>query len=196
MYLDYIDKEARDGNDRSRANLLRRGNTNFSRRVLFYKEVEMSHYYVGIDPGATGGIAIIESRFEEPAKAWRYPSDIDTAMGLLRDIFHDYKPSLVAIEQVHAMPGQGVTGMFKFGMNYGAWLGALSMYQIPHMLVTPRTWQKAMLDAGTGETKDRSLNMARRLFPEVELKYKKDDGMADALHLARWARERRENVKE
>jgi len=85
------------------------------------------------------------------------------------------------------MPKQGVSSTFKFGMNFGAWQGILAALRIPYITVTPRQWQKALLDAGTGETKARSLNMARRLFPEVEMRFKADDGKADALHLARWA---------
>ncbi len=51
----------------------------------------------------------------------------------------------------------------------------------------PRRWQKPILDAGADDTKARSLNMARRLFPDIDLQHKCDDGKADALHLARYA---------
>ncbi len=141
--------------------------------------------YLGIDPGAKGGIAIIHP---EGADAWRYPGDIVTAADLLRELSFNYKIKLAAIEQVHSMPGQGVKSVFSFGTNYGAWLGMLSALSIPHVLVTPRKWQKATLDAGTGETKQRSLQMARRIYPDIDLKYKADDGKADALHLACYAR--------
>jgi len=155
------------------------------------------NFYLGIDPGITGGIAVVSDKTagvkREYAEAHRYPGDISLAVDLLRDIhLGNTRITLAAIEQVHSMPKQGVASSFKFGMGFGAWLGALSALQIPYVLVTPRKWQKAMLDAGTGETKERSLSMARRLYPDVELKYKKDNGMADALHLARWAREQGE----
>lgn len=144
-------------------------------------------YTLGIDPGKTGGIALVREDLQE-AHAWRYPEDVQNAMELLTEIAnYDCVISLVAIEKVSAMPKQGVSSTFKFGLNYGAWLGGIAALHLPHIMVTPRQWQKKMLDAGTGETKERSLNMARRLFPSVDLRYKKDDGKADALHLARYA---------
>ncbi len=146
------------------------------------------NYYIGIDPGKAGGIAVISQDLSY-SFAWRYPGDLDLAMDLLYNIHITRKEvKLAAVEQVHSMPNMGVVGCFKFGGNYYAWLAGLSMLKIPYITVTSRKWQKAMLDAGTGETKEKSLSMARRLFPEIDMKYKKDDGMADALHLARWAR--------
>ena len=142
--------------------------------------------YIGIDPGKGGGIAIIH---QEGADAWRYPGDIVSAAGLVAGLHAQHRIRLAVIEKVGARPGQGVTSMFSFGQNFGGWLGILAALGIPHMLVTPRKWQSAMLDAGTGDTKARSLNMARRLFPEIDLRFKADDGKADALHLARYARE-------
>jgi len=117
--------------------------------------------YIGIDPGQKGGIAIIHL---EGAEAWRYPGDITAAADLLRDLKVQYNIKLACIESVHSIPGQGVSSTFKFGQNFGAWLGMLSTYGIPHTTVTPHKWQKATLDAGTGDTKARSLNMARRLY--------------------------------
>lgn len=141
--------------------------------------------YLGIDPGQKGGIAIVGADHSE---AWRYPGDIQEAASLLGFIAMNHSIKLACIEKVSAMPKQGVSSTFKFGMNYGAWQGVLAALAIPYITVTPAKWQKALLDAGTGETKARSLNMARRLYPMIDLKFKADDGKADALHLARWAR--------
>ncbi|GAV19919.1 crossover junction endodeoxyribonuclease RuvC [Mariprofundus micogutta] len=141
--------------------------------------------FLGIDPGQKGGVAIIHP---EGAEAWRYPGDIVSAADLLRDIHVNHNITMACIESVHSMPKQGVSSTFKFGQNFGAWLGILAALGIPHMTITPHKWQKAVLDAGTGDTKARSLNMARRLFPEVELKYKADDGKADALLMATYAK--------
>ena len=146
----------------------------------------MSIYFLGIDPGQKGGLAVIND-LGEALEAHRYPQDIPTAAAMLGFIHRRCPIMLAAIERVHAMPGQGVSSMFKFGQNYGAWQGALSALAIPYIVVTPHRWQKALLDAGTGETKSRSLNMARRRYPNMDLRYKADDGKADALHLAAWA---------
>lgn len=146
--------------------------------------------FLGIDPGQKGGIAIMEA--PGVADAWRYPGDIPEAAALLRRIHDETQIMLACIEKVQAMPRAGKVKMgaassFKFGTNFGAWQGILSALGIPYVMVTPAKWQKALLDSGTGETKARSLNMARRLFPGIDLRFKADDGKADALHLARWA---------
>ena len=143
-------------------------------------------YAIGIDPGQTGGIAV-GSADQQTAEAHRFPEDISNAMQLLRDLRGRSDIRLAAIEKVGAMPKQGVSSTFKFGANFGAWLGGLAALDIPHVLITPAQWQRRMLDSGTGQTKERSLNMARRLFPQVDLRFKRDDGKADALHLARFA---------
>lgn len=145
-------------------------------------------FYLGADPGQGGGYAIISEDLSD-ARAWRYPDDVFCLAADLKELPHE-QIALAAIERVHAMPKQGVSSTFKFGQNYGGWLGILATLNIPVVTVTSRKWQKAMLDAGTGETtKDRSLAMARRLFPAVDLRFKVDNGKADALHLARWALE-------
>ena len=141
--------------------------------------------FMGIDPGAKGGIAIIHP---DGAEAWRYPGDVVAAADLLREILTRHPVALCAIEKVASRPGQGVRSMFSFGQNFGGWLGMLAMAGVPHVLVTPRKWQSAVLDAGTGETKARSLAWARRRFPSVDLRHKADDGKADALALAEFAR--------
>lgn len=144
-------------------------------------------YYVGIDPGKQGGLAIISHDLTE-AIGFRFPDDFVEAANIMRDWKTQYSIACAGIEKVGAMPKQGVKSMFSFGENYGAWQGILSALSIPFIFVTPHKWQKAMLDSQGGSNKERSLNMARRLFPQVDLRHKADDGIADALHLARYAR--------
>ncbi|MDF1551954.1 MAG: hypothetical protein P1P84_02775 [Deferrisomatales bacterium] len=143
-------------------------------------------YYMGIDPGAGGAVAVVGE--DGDAYTWDYPGDAVAVGQLLVEILSAHMVSSVAIERVHSMPGQGVSSSFKFGQNFGSWLGALGALGIPVITVSPKKWQNEMLDAGTGDTKERSLSMARRLFPNVTLHRKKDNGRADALHLARYAR--------
>lgn len=143
--------------------------------------------YLGIDPGKIGGVAVIHP---DGADAWRYPGDIASAAALLREIHAQYRIKIACIERVASRPGQGVKSMFSFGQNFGGWLGALAALEIPHTTVTPHAWQKAVLDSGTGDTKARALSMARRMFPTVHLRFKADDGKADALLLAEFAKRR------
>lgn len=145
----------------------------------------MSKFYAGIDPGKGGALAIIGP---DHAEVFDYPGSAYEAGSMLRLIQAITPIQLCALEQVSAMPQWGVTSVFHFGMNYGGWIGALGGLQVPLTLVAPRKWQKKCLDSGTGETKLRSLSMARRLYPDVELHARKHDGRADALHLARYAK--------
>lgn len=142
--------------------------------------------FAGIDPGQGGALAIISGDMQE-AYSWDYPGSIEAAADLLREVMFEHHPVLVAIEKVGAMPKQGVSSTFKFGQNFGSWLGALSALQLPYIVVTPSKWQRSVLDSGGGDTKTRSLSMARRLFPGVDLSRKKDHGKADALLLALYA---------
>ena len=89
------------------------------------------------------------------------------------------------------MPQQGVVSMFKFGTNYGIWQGRLEALGIPFLFVTPQKWQREVFDSAVkGDRKAMSLSLARRIFPDMleHLKRKKDDGRADALLIAEWAR--------
>ena len=137
--------------------------------------------YIGIDPGKKGGIAIIREN-----GVTLVPFDNEAyARELLR-----VDNALCALERVGAMPGQGVTSMFSFGENYGFIQGLLTANAIPYELVTPQRWKKAFEVTGDKNT---SIAVAKRLFPGVSLRRtvqsrKDDDGMAEALLLAEFAR--------
>lgn len=94
------------------------------------------------------------------------------------------------IEKVHAMPGNGVSGMFKFGMGYGGLRMALVAASIPFEDVTPQAWQKAMgvVQRGKTETKTQFKNRlkakAQQLFPDKEVTL----STADALLIAEFGR--------
>lgn len=92
--------------------------------------------------------------------------------------------SLVVVEAVHAMPRQGVSSSFKFGMAYG---GALALAEClgTRYLAVPRVWKR---DMGLDASKEASLTMARELWPKAPLHRRKDDGRAEALLMAEWKR--------
>ena len=89
------------------------------------------------------------------------------------------------IEFVHSMPGQGVSSSFKFGMAYGAAIAIMERINCPWHMVTPHKWKK---DMGLTSDKNESLTMARELWPNAPLTRKKDNGRAEALLMAEWAR--------
>lgn len=154
-------------------------------------------FIIGIDPGAAGAVAIIEDTgklvhvFEMPAvevivggKAKRRVSPEMLAAELE---LYAYQGARAVIEQVGAMPGQGVTSMFAFGESFGLAKGVLAGLKIPTSTVTPGKWKKALqLNAG----KDGSRQKAAQIWPAAagEFKRVKDDGKAEAALIAYWGR--------
>ena len=101
-------------------------------------------------------------------------------------------PSVVILEKVHAMPKQGVSSTFKFGMGFGLVIGVCEALGIPYRLVTPQAWKKVVL-AGTAKDKDAAISFVRKAYPGVDLtpgrKRTPHDGMADAICLAEYGRQ-------
>lgn len=141
--------------------------------------------YIGIDPGKDGALAVIT-----PTGECIVPFSLDRYNLELKRL--GASAAFCCLERVGAMPGQGVTSMFKFGENYGFIQGLLTAYSIPYELVTPQKWKKEFQVTGD---KNSSIAVCKRLFPDVSLhrtdRCKKDhDGMAEALLLACYARRR------
>ena len=148
--------------------------------------------YIGLDPGLTGAIAAIlpdnTIEFHDmPTLEVKKKTQLDYA-GLAHILrrYANRGQSTAAIELVGAMPGQGVSSMFKFGQVYGAALGTLATLQIPYQCVTPPVWKRSFRLVGC--EKDESRSRALELFPECveHLRLKKHHGRADALLLAQW----------
>ena len=150
--------------------------------------------YVGIDPGLDGAVAIIhpdhgitlaDAPTVKTARGRQYV--VDLMAGHLRALPGD--GACVGIEQVHAMPKQGVRSMFSMGKGFGIWLGIIGALSIPFEYVTPQAWKKAMLP-GVGHDKEASRLRAIELFPLVadQLTRKKDHGRAEALLIAEYMR--------
>ncbi len=104
-----------------------------------------------------------------------------------RRIILEYDVTLAYLEEVHAMPGQGVTGMFRFGQNFGQWEGLLAGVGITEeriIRVPPQTWKSKMRLRSAD--KDLAREKAGELFPlhESAFKRKKDDGVAESLLIA------------
>jgi hypothetical protein len=100
------------------------------------------------------------------------------------------------IEKVHAMPGNGVSGMFKFGMSYGGLRMALIAAGIPFEEVQPRAWQKAMgipprskTESGT-QWKNRLKAKAQQLYPAEKVTL----AVADALLIATYCQRKQEGT--
>ena len=96
----------------------------------------------------------------------------------------DKKEIKVVIEQVSAMPGQGVTSMFNFGQSFGILKGICSAMQLPMYFVRPTKWKKYFNLINS--EKDASRTRAIEVFPYFsgQLSRKKDSNKADAILIA------------
>ena len=143
--------------------------------------------FIGIDPGATGAIAFIDSDNHVDI----FDFDDGEAMLRLKKLWRMDMMMMAVIEKVGAMPKQGVVSTFKFGVNFGQWIGRLEALDVPFDFVTPQKWKKAMFDSMPKyDPKEMSRDRAWRLFPQAAelLKRKKDHNRAEALLLAEYAR--------
>jgi crossover junction endodeoxyribonuclease RuvC len=98
--------------------------------------------------------------------------------------------SVVGLEEVHAMPGQGVTSMFSMGKGSGLWEGIITALGMPLVRIPPQRWKKEMLADGRGKDKQASIVRALELFPEAasHMARKKDEGRAEAILIAEYLR--------
>ena len=128
--------------------------------------------YVGIDPGVSGGIACITS---DELFAIKCPSTIadmnDKVEAVVNVAHHTGYKVYATIEAVHSMPKQGVASVFKFGKNYGEWLGILSANKIPYTQVSPQKWMK-IFGSMPKEKKDRKnhiKHLAQQRYPDNKI---------------------------
>jgi hypothetical protein len=160
----------------------------------------MSKRFIGIDPGLSGGIAIIYAGTDMDVQVYPMPmAGKDLDLTRLAQILRcgwpvDMAKEMVVavVENVHAMPGQGVTSMFKFGFVTGAVHGVLATLGIPRYLVAPQTWKKKIL-ADTAKDKQAAIDWCSRVYSGVSLLEtprckKAHSGMADALAMAEYCR--------
>ena len=150
---------------------------------------------VGIDPGLNGAWAVV--RDGELLGAGDMPT-IDKAVAplLLYNELTKFNPSLVVIEQVHAMPKNGSISGFKLGHAAGVALGACMFW--PVTLAAPAKWKGDMgvrkrPGMKPNEAKELSRAEAVRLFPEMSHLFsrKKDADRAEAALIALWGERQR-----
>lgn len=126
-------------------------------------------FIIGIDPGQKGAVVCIDSR---GVVRWAHVMPDNPA---ILSHYLDYgkskgSPLHVFVEKAQAMPGQGVSSMFNYGVGFGTILGLLVAKNIPHTLVQPRQWAKAMhVGTKAQEPKKRSLEACQRLAPSLNL---------------------------
>lgn len=141
--------------------------------------------FIGIDPGASGAIAVVDYQSVIidvciTAKCTELDQSLflDGISGRFGSV-----PLRAMLEQVNAMPKQGVVSTFKFGQSFGFLRGLLAGHQIPFELVRPQKWQQVMGCLSKGD-KNVTKAAAQRLWPQHKITH----ANADALLLAEFAR--------
>ena len=150
---------------------------------------------IGIDPGISGSICFFHEGqiidvVEMPtmAEGKKNKKQVNGSQ-IFNEISErikkfEKKDIKVVIEQVSAMPGQGVTSMFNFGQSCGILKGICSAMQLPMYFVRPAKWKKYFNLINS--EKDASRTKAIEIFPYFsgQLSRKKDSNKADAILIA------------
>ena len=150
---------------------------------------------VGIDPGLSGAIAILENNkvlniFDMPvmAEGKKNKRQLNSAqlVNIIKDSTKPDDEIAVVVEQVNAMPGQGVTSMFNFGQTFGAIKGVCAALELPIFFVRPSKWKKHF--ELINSSKDSSRTKVIEMYPSLsnQLTKKKDVNKSDAILIARF----------
>ncbi|MCP9337631.1 hypothetical protein [Stutzerimonas xanthomarina] len=147
---------------------------------------------LGIDPGCTGAIVAMTdggnyvAHLNMPTVKVGAKSRVNGAAvaAFIRETIGEFNTHAY-LEQVGAMPGQGVSSMFTFGHAAGVVEGILQGMAIPYTLVTPQAWKKRAGLVGTD--KDAARSRAIQLYPDLRILDLKGKGqaVADAILIAR-----------
>ena len=149
---------------------------------------------IGIDPGISGSICFFKDGrilevIEMPVmtdgkKNKKQVNGAQIYNEFLKRVNKKEDEIRVVIEQVSAMPGQGVTSMFNFGQSFGILKGICSAMQLPMFFVRPAKWKKYFNLINS--QKDASRTRAIEIFPyfSTQLSKKKDSNKADAILIA------------
>ena len=153
----------------------------------------------GVDPGVNGALCILMNKDivevhdmptmiegKKNKKQLNGPYLAKIIKGFLQDKKFKDEEFVLIVEQVSAMPGQGVTSMFNFGQSFGVIKGVCSALNVPIYFVRPTKWKKYFNLIKTN--KDASRTKAIQIYPEIsnQLSRKKDSNKADAILIARY----------
>ncbi len=155
---------------------------------------------IGIDPGLSGAIAILKDNkvlkiFDIPvmSEGKKNKKQLNSAqlVNLIKENTINDEDVAVVVEQVNAMPGQGVTSMFNFGQTFGAIKGICAALNLPIFFVRPSKWKKHF--ELINSSKDASRTKTIEMYPSLssQLAKKKDVNKSDAILIARYFSETR-----
>ena len=136
---------------------------------------------IGIDPGLSGAIAVLENNkvlnmFDMPvmSEGKKNKRQLNSALlvALIKENIENSKEVSVIVEQVNAMPGQGVTSMFNFGQTFGAIKGVCAALQLPIFFVRPSKWKKhfELIKASKDSSRTKTIEMYPHLSNQLSKK--------------------------
>jgi hypothetical protein len=141
--------------------------------------------FAAIDPGSVNAAIAV---FHDSTPM--FVDDLRTVNGMLDSAalagaLKDMKVERVVVENVHAMPKQGLTSTFRFGMACGIIHGVAGALRLPLTLVTPTQWKKFH---ALSSDKEDARALAIRKWPDHNrhLDRKKDSDRAEALLMGDW----------
>ena len=155
---------------------------------------------IGIDPGLSGAIAVLDNNkvlkiYDMPvmAEGKKNKRQLNSAqlVNIIKENIEKHEEINVVVEQVNAMPGQGVTSMFNFGQTFGAIKGVCAALNLPIFFIRPSKWKKYF--ELINSSKDSSRTKAIEMYPSIanQLSKKKDVNKSDAILIARFFSETR-----
>ena len=150
---------------------------------------------IGIDPGLSGAIAVLEDNkvlgiydmpvMTEGKKSKRQLNSAQLVSIIKQNVSNNDELAIV-VEQVNAMPGQGVTSMFNFGQTFGAIKGVCAALNLPIFFVRPSKWKKYF--ELINSSKDSSRTKVIEMYPtlSIQLSKKRDVNKSDAVLIAKF----------
>jgi crossover junction endodeoxyribonuclease RuvC len=138
--------------------------------------------YIGLDPGVSGSVCAITPN---GPIAHKMPDTDRDLLDLLKSVvFSNDGKAVAVLEQVSAMPKQGVTSCFTFGEGYGKLQMALMAAEIPYEKCRPQKWMKALGCMSRGD-KNVTKARAQELFPQLKITHAIADGLLIATYCQR-----------
>ena len=150
---------------------------------------------IGIDPGLSGAIAVMNDKkvinmYDMPvmAEGKKNKRQLNSSqlVNIIKENINENEETIVVVEQVNAMPGQGVTSMFNFGQTFGAIKGVCAALKLPIFFVRPSKWKKHF--ELINSSKDASRTKVIEMYPTLsaQLTKKRDVNKSDAVLIAKF----------